>query len=94
MRAFLLFVLCALPLYGQLYPKRVPFLLAFRPYAGNWRFTWHIVDNRHRHKLRRLRTLEGVFVSESARYRAMAQPQPSPEPLVLNLVLRLRQSAH
>ena len=53
MLAFLGFVLVAVPLYGQLYPKQVPFLTAFRPYAGNWRFTWHIVDNKAKEKLRR-----------------------------------------
>lgn len=34
---FLLLVLAAVPLYGQLYPKDVPFLTAMRPYAGNVR---------------------------------------------------------
>ena len=29
--AWLLFVLLAVPLYGQLFPKEVPFLVAFRP---------------------------------------------------------------
>jgi hypothetical protein len=53
----------------QLYPKEVPFLVAFRPYAGNWRFTWHIVDNKARDKLRKLKTLEGV--------QQLAQPPPS-----------------
>ena len=56
----------------QLYPKEVPFLVAFRPYAGNWRFTWHIVDNKARDKLRKLKTLEGV-------------PQP-PQPPHINCI--------
>ena len=43
------------PLVGQLYPKLVPFLIAYRPYAGNWRFSWHIVDNKATHKLRKLK---------------------------------------
>ena len=64
---FLLFVLVIVPLYGQLYPKRVPFLTAFRPYAGNWRFTWHIVSNKAKEKLRKLRCLEGIFITENAR---------------------------
>lgn len=64
--AFLAFVLLLVPIYGQLYPKEVPFLVAFRPYAGNWRFSWHIVANSAREKLRKLKVLEGVFVEENA----------------------------
>merc|ERR1740130_1996078 len=64
--AFLALVLVLVPLVGQLYPKVVPFLTAFRPYAGNWRFTWHIVDNKAKHKLRKLKVLEGIFIGENA----------------------------
>ena len=64
---FLAVVLLAVPFYGQLYPKEVPFLTAFRPYAGNWRFTWHIVANSAKEKLRNLKALEGVFIAENAR---------------------------
>jgi hypothetical protein len=67
LQCFLFLVLFAVPLFGQLYPKRVPFLVAFRPYAGNWRFTWHIVDNKAKEKLRKLRCLEGIFITENAR---------------------------
>eukprot|EP00941_MAST-03F_sp_MAST-3F-sp1_P005281 g5281.t1 len=56
---FLLFVSIIVPFIGQLYPKKVPFLTAYRPYAGNWRFTWHIVDAKAKHKLDKLKTLEG-----------------------------------
>ena len=64
--AFLAFVLMAVPLYGNICPKRVPFLTAYRPYAGNWRFTWHIISNKAKDKLRKLKSLEGVFISENA----------------------------
>lgn len=64
---FLAFVLFMVPLYGQLYPKEVPFLVAFRPYAGNWRFTWHIVSNKAKNKLNNLKTLEGIFVNDNAK---------------------------
>ena len=64
--AFLLVALLAIPIYGQIHPKRVPFLAAYRPYAGNWRKTWHIVDAAATDKLRNLKTLEGPFVSENA----------------------------
>ena len=65
---FLTFVLLAVPVYGQIYPKQVPFLVAFRPYAGNWRFSWHIVANSARHKMRKLKTLEPVFIEEGAKF--------------------------
>lgn len=63
---FLLVVLLCIPIYGQLNPKRVPFLAAYRPYAGNWRFSWHIVDAKATHKLRKLKTLESPFIAENA----------------------------
>ena len=43
-------------------------------YAGNWRFTWHIVDNKAKEKLRKLKTLEGIFVTENARMLWGANP--------------------
>jgi hypothetical protein len=67
MQAFLGIVLVCVPVYGQLYPKQVPFLTAFRPYAGNWRFTWHIVADKAKEKLRKLVNLEGILVTENAR---------------------------
>jgi hypothetical protein len=66
LQSFLVLVLLIVPIVGQLFPKYVPFLLAYRPYAGNWRFTWHVIASKAHHKLRRLKTLEGVFVSEAA----------------------------
>ena len=65
--AFLALVLLALPCYGQLRPKRVPFLAAYRPYAGNWRMVWHVVRSSARHKLDRLPTLEGMSTEENAK---------------------------
>ena len=67
LRFFLVIVLFVVPLYGNIYPKNVPFLTAFRPYAGNWRFTWHIVSNKAKEKLRKLRCLEGIFITENAK---------------------------
>lgn len=40
--------------------------MAFRPYAGNWRFSWHIVSNKAKEKLKKIKTLEGPSVSENA----------------------------
>ncbi|CAE8637382.1 unnamed protein product [Polarella glacialis] len=40
--AFLAVVSVLVPLVGQVYPTVVPFLTAYRPYMGNWRFCWFI----------------------------------------------------
>lgn len=38
--ALVVFVMCvAVPLFGNLFPARVPFLLAMRYYAGNWAYS-------------------------------------------------------
>lgn len=65
---FLFVVLINIPIYGQLYPKSVPFLAAYRPYAGNWRKTWHVVDANATYKLRKLVTLESPFMAENASF--------------------------
>mmetsp|Transcript_2118 Transcript_2118/g.3052 ORF Transcript_2118/g.3052 Transcript_2118/m.3052 type:complete len:485 (+) Transcript_2118:395-1849(+) len=61
------FCLFAVPLYGNLFPKEVPFLIAMRPYAGNWRFTWHIVSKKAQEKFRKLTTLDSIFFEENAK---------------------------
>jgi hypothetical protein len=49
----------ALPLLGNLFPARVPFLLAMRYYAGNWAFSvWLFKANAHQ-KLERLTKSSG-----------------------------------
>jgi hypothetical protein len=48
------FMCAVLPLLGNLYPARVPFLLAMRYYAGNWAFSvWMFRHGSHR-RLERL----------------------------------------
>ena len=66
---FLTIVLLMVPVYGQIYPKRVPFLIAFRPYAGNWRFSWHIVAKSAQNKMRQLKTLEVSEYSPKGMFR-------------------------
>ena len=63
--AGLALVLLVVPLVGQLCPSRVPFLYAYRPYAGNWFFAWHIVSKNGQPKLRSLRTAESLFFEEN-----------------------------
>ena len=53
---FLVVVLLLVPIYGQLVPTGVPFLFAYRPYAGNWFFGWHVVSKAGQNKLNRLKT--------------------------------------
>jgi len=58
--AILLFVMCiALPLLGNLFPGRVPFLLGMRYYAGNWDYSvWLFRGDSHK-RLERLTTSAG-----------------------------------
>jgi hypothetical protein len=58
--AILLLVMCvAVPLFGNFYPSRVPFLLAMRYYAGNWAYSlWLFKGDSHR-KLDRLTKTSG-----------------------------------
>ena len=66
--SFLFVVLLVVPVYGQLFPKRVPFLTAYRPYAGNWCFSWHVVAGAAAAKLAKLDVLDGtVLLSENAK---------------------------
>jgi hypothetical protein len=44
-------------------------------YAGNWRKTWHVVDAKAKDKLRKLKTLEGPFVTENATMLWGSQPE-------------------
>jgi hypothetical protein len=63
----LLGVMCALvPLLGNLYPSRVPFLLAMRYYAGNWACSvWLFRGESHR-KLERLTKSSGWIYDQLA----------------------------
>jgi hypothetical protein len=49
------------PVFLQIYPKEIPCLVAFRPHAGNWRFTWHIVDNKVRCQRSRRFTVRALY---------------------------------
>jgi len=62
---FLVLVLVVVPALGQLFPRWVPFLIAYRPYAGNWRWSWHIVARKAEGKLKRLRSLDSVYLTEN-----------------------------
>jgi hypothetical protein len=46
---FLLVMLVAIPLYGNLFPGKISFLLAMRYYAGNWAYSiWLLRGESHR----------------------------------------------
>jgi hypothetical protein len=66
--AVLLFVACvAVPLLGNLFPSRVPFLLAMRYYAGNWAYSvWLFRGDSHR-KLERLTKSSGWIYDQLGR---------------------------
>lgn len=65
LQAFLLLVLVIIPVIGQLYPCLVPFLLAYRPYMGNWRFGWYVCHKKAISKHDKLRTTENAFVGHN-----------------------------
>jgi len=69
----LLLGLVVVPAVGQLFPARVPFLFAFRPYAGNWFFAWHVVETKALPKLRRLKTAESLLFEENDPTSRLAQ---------------------
>jgi hypothetical protein len=64
----LLCVMCvALPLYGNLFPAKVPFLLAMRYYAGNWAYSvWFFRGESHR-KLDKLTKSSGWIYDQLGR---------------------------
>jgi hypothetical protein len=66
--AVLLAVMCvAVPLLGNLFPSRVPFLLAMRYYAGNWAYSvWLFRGDSHR-KLERLTRSAGWIYDQLGR---------------------------
>jgi hypothetical protein len=66
--AVLLGVMCvALPLLGNLFPAKVPFLLAMRYYAGNWAYSvWFFRDDSH-HKLDKLTKSSGWIYDQMGR---------------------------
>jgi len=68
LQAFLFIVLVVIPIIGQLYPTLVPFLLAYRPYAGNWRFQWYVLHKDALPKHQKLKTWEDPFVASNARW--------------------------
>lgn len=61
---FLCSFLVALPVYGQLYPDKVPFLMAYRPYAGNWRFMWCVLAKSAVSRFKRLKTIDSPLASD------------------------------
>jgi hypothetical protein len=63
----LLLVMCvAVPLVGNLYPSKVPFLLAMRYYAGNWAFSVWFFRHESHQKLERLTKSSGWVYDQLA----------------------------
>jgi len=66
--AFLLVMLVALPLIGNLWPSRLSFLLAMRYYAGNWAYSvWFFRGDSYR-KLARLTMTSGWVYDQLGRF--------------------------
>lgn len=63
---FLTAVSIIIPAVGQLNPNLVPFLLAYRPYMGNWRFSFYVLHKKALHKHEKLTTYENPFTEHNA----------------------------
>jgi len=66
--AFLFVVSFAVPLFGNICPNLVPFLLAYRPYMGNWRFAFYVCHKKAADKHKRLKTWENPWTEENGKW--------------------------
>jgi len=71
--AFLLLCLAVVPLYGNLVPRHVSFLLAMRYYAGNWAYNIWLVRKGSAHKLGKLVKASGTMREQLERLLPDAQ---------------------
>jgi Transmembrane protein of unknown function (DUF3556) len=65
--ALLVVVAILVPLLGNLFPARVPFLLAMRYYAGNWAYSVWLFRKRSHEKLERLTKSSGWIYDQLER---------------------------
>jgi len=63
---FLLVALFIIPIIGHIWPQLVPFLMAYRQYAGNWRMGVWIVRKSAVQKLLRIKTYNGLLWFDEA----------------------------
>jgi hypothetical protein len=68
LRVFLVIVLIVIPVIGQINPKLVPFMMAFRQYAGNWRTGWWIVSKEAKTKIEKLVTYNSIYRDQGFEY--------------------------
>ncbi len=66
--AFLVVALLVVPIAGNLFPKRISFLLAMRYYAGNWPYSVWLFRGDSYRKLDRLTTSAGGVYEQLARF--------------------------
>lgn len=59
--AFLVIVLLVIPVVGQIWPRLVPFLMAYRQYAGNWRAGFFMVRKSAQPKFDRIKAWNPIF---------------------------------
>ena len=71
--ALLLVPLVAIPLYGNLVPRHVSFLLAMRYYAGNWAYNIWLVRKDATHRFRSLTKASGTMREQLERMLPDAQ---------------------
>jgi hypothetical protein len=66
--AFLVVMLVAIPIAGNLFPGRISFLMAMRYYAGNWAYSVWLFRGDSYKKLEKLRTTSGWIYDQLARF--------------------------
>lgn len=66
--AFLVVVLVVVPIIGQIEPKLVPFMMAYRQYAGNWRTGWWIIRKDKKEKIEKIKTWNPIYRDQRFEY--------------------------
>jgi len=65
---FLTVVSCIVPLLGNIFPNVIPFLVAYRPYMGNWRFNFYVCHKSGLEKHKNLKTWENPWTEENGKW--------------------------
>merc|ERR1719238_1068254 len=65
---FLCLVSFIVPLLGNIFPNVIPFLVAYRPYMGNWRFNFYVCHKSGLEKHKNLKTWENPWTEENGKW--------------------------
>merc|ERR1712226_969995 len=65
---FLALVSGFVPLFGNYAPNIIPFLISYRPYMGNWRFSFYVCKKSALDKHKKLKTYEDPWTEENGKW--------------------------